>query len=194
MREAPGVKERRRDVGDLACAQRDPRQQRHHRIERLGVAPRRALGRAGRAAREDYASTLALGRRQVVRRAGGDELVERGVGQALRVVPGDDALAPPAGVGDQIAELSSYTMLGLLALTTRSCGPAKRVRCASAPASTRQRGLVKARGLRHSATPSPSPIPCQRRVRQRVGARGQLGVVIVPSSSMLASSRGARPA
>ncbi len=105
VREAPRVEQRGGDVGDLTRLQRNLRQQRHDRLHRLRVGARGALRRPGRAAREDRGAPLALGRDDLRRVARVDQLVERGVGQVVRLVPGDEALAARGRLGEQVAEL-----------------------------------------------------------------------------------------
>ena len=79
VREAPGVEHRRGDHRALARVQRDLRQQRRRRVQRLGLAARRALRRAGRARGEDHDLPRLGGRHHIGRVAALDQLLERRV-------------------------------------------------------------------------------------------------------------------
>ncbi len=102
--EAPGMKERRGDHRLLASAQRDHRQQRGDRVDRLGHRARRALRRAGRPRGEDDRAAL-LGRR-VERRAvaGVDQILEMRVAR-VALDPRHVALAPRARLLEHVREL-----------------------------------------------------------------------------------------
>src|SRR5919106_3754136 len=114
--EAPRMEERRGDVRPLSRLQRDPRQERHHRFQRLRVRARGALRGPGRPTRQDGGAPFALGRHDIRGVAGCDQLAEGRVRQIVRVVPRDEALAPLGGVGEQVAELLVVDdRLGLLA-------------------------------------------------------------------------------
>ena len=82
------------------------REQGRDRVERLRLAARGALRRAGGAAGEDDRLARLRGRDDVGRVAALDQLLERRVlGLALRLAPGDVALAAVAGVGQHLGEL-----------------------------------------------------------------------------------------
>jgi hypothetical protein len=106
VREAPGVEERRRDHRPPAGLQRDPLEQRGDRVERLRLPAARALRGPGRARREDQRLAL-VGRRREVGRVARlrDQVLERAVRALLvRVVPGDEALAPLVGGRQHLGE------------------------------------------------------------------------------------------
>ena len=106
MREAPGVEQRRGDHRPLPRLERDLLEQRGDRVERLRLAPARALRLAGRARGQDQRLAL-LGRRvEVGGVAAGDQVVDRAVGPvAPGLVPGDEALAAGGRALDQLREL-----------------------------------------------------------------------------------------
>ncbi len=106
VREAPGVEQRRGDHRAAARAQRDALEQRRHRVERLRLLAARALRGPGRAGGEDHGLALLGRRREIGRVAVLHQLVERLVGAlALRLVPGDVALAALRGRLEHVAEL-----------------------------------------------------------------------------------------
>ena len=81
-------------------------EQRRDRVERLRLAARGALRRAGGAGGEDDRLARLLGRDDVGGVAALDQLLERRVlGLGLRLGPRDVALAPVPGVGQHLGEL-----------------------------------------------------------------------------------------
>ena len=79
MRAAPGVEQRRGDVGRPALAQGHPRQHRHCRID-AGLAPGGSFGGAGRPGGQDHRAGAPGRWRQVAVRSRGDQGLEgRGV-------------------------------------------------------------------------------------------------------------------
>ncbi len=74
--EAPGVEERRRDVGPPAVVQRDAAEQRHRRLD-PGLAARRPLRRAGGAGGQDHGAPVLARRRQVGAVVGLDQRLQR---------------------------------------------------------------------------------------------------------------------
>ena len=104
---APGVEQRRRDVGLPAGLERHPRQQRDGGVD-AGLVARGALGGAGGARGQDDDAAVALGRLEVVGRPLGDQLVEglEALGEVglVAVHPGQH---PVVGLGlpEQVGEL-----------------------------------------------------------------------------------------
>ena len=148
VREAPGVEQRRGDVAGLArlaagCA----RAARHAGSSDCGLPARRALRRAGRAAREDHRAPLA--RRAARRRVGSPSAISSssvGSSVLLGVVPGDEALAPLARLGEQAGEL-------LVVDDRRRASRARRPRRAAA----RRRRCSGRASRRRASTPRTSP-------------------------------------
>ncbi len=106
MRVAPRVEQRRCDHRRPARLQRDLREQRRRRLERVGLRARGALRRARRTRGEDHDPPFLRRRGELRFRARRDQLLERGVGRARAgLAPRDEALAPLRTFGDQLGEL-----------------------------------------------------------------------------------------
>ena len=111
MRQAPGVKQRRADQRSPAGAQRDLREQRRGRVERLGLLAVGPLRRPGRAAREEDDAAPRPRRDEFAGVAAVDELLE---GRAVRgetrrpglgLGPRNEAQAAVRGGADALGEL-----------------------------------------------------------------------------------------
>ena len=111
--EAPGMEQRRRDHRPLAGAQRDLREQRRERAERVGLGALRALRRPGRARGEDDEPARLVRRIEVVSSLS-DSISSSSVASSVSLssvlAPGDvtaepDLLARLAGLLQQSAEL-----------------------------------------------------------------------------------------
>ena len=106
MREAPGVKQRRRDHRGLLGLERDPREHRRQRGERVGGAALRALRGPGRTGGQDHEPRRLLGRVEVGVAVGAlDQLVDGGVATRAVLAPADEALQSLAGLAEQLGEL-----------------------------------------------------------------------------------------
>ncbi len=104
--EAPGVEQRRRDQRPLPGAQRDPREDRDQRPDRLRLRARGALGRSGRARGQDHEPA-----RRCAGGSGGDgspsaiSCSSVGSGRLALLHPRHEPLAAAARIGDQLGEL-----------------------------------------------------------------------------------------
>ena len=180
MGEAPGVEERRRDHRPLAGVQRDLREQRRERAERVGLGALRPLRRPGRARGEDHEPARLRGRIEVVvarsprsaRRASCPPSRSRPSSLQATNALQPDLLARLAGLLEQLRELLVVDQRhGPLALDHVGQLRRRRRRCscrgALAPSlETASVASMKPRWLRHMiATPSPSPTPPAARPR-----------------------------
>ncbi len=107
VREAPGVKERRRDYDGLVNLERDLREQRGERPQRVGLGALRALRGAGRPRGQDHEAARLLGAVEIGVVVVLDQILEARVVGALGagVAPCDEALDLLARVGKQPGEL-----------------------------------------------------------------------------------------
>jgi len=197
------VKQRRADQRSPAGAQRDLREQRRGRVERLGLLAVGPLRRPGRAAREQDDAASRPRRDEFAGVAAVDELLEgrtvRGETRrpGLGLGPRDEAQAPARGGADALGELRvADDRAGVLAGADRRDLRAgeggveqQRVRAqlgAATSASTKPRWLRQ-----RIAIMSSSPIPASRHacasafVRRCISAK-----VSSPSSSMIAVAPG----
>ena len=104
--EAPRVEHRRGDHRRALGPQRDLRQHRRHRLERVGLLARSALRRAGGAGREDHNATLLRWGLALGRVSARDQVLEQRIAAGpIGLVPGDEPLAALRARVHEVLEL-----------------------------------------------------------------------------------------
>ena len=187
--EAPRVEERRGDHRSLSRPQRNLREQRCQRAERVGLCALRPLGRPRRARGQDHEPARLGGGIEVAVVAGLDQVVERAIRRPLvaAVGPGDEApqpdlLARLRGRLEQAPELAVMDQRhGLLALDHAGqlrCGEGRvHVQARGAKLRDRERRLDEAAVVAtHDRDPVSLPHAlCGKAPGERVGATVDLG-------------------